>query len=238
MKSIITILVLLTTTCLLNAQDGATTIGLKVGIISPSLYGADVDSISNGGSATSRMGITAGIIINSRLTKYFWLKHEIMYSGRTMNVQLKDSIHPSYNSTYARQYIDIFPVSPSFHYKGLQVYAGPYLGLLLQASIDRKDAKGNLATDHSIYGYGMQMGKQHQKFDAGLVAGIEYEFPFGLNIGAKYVKGFIPVIDYANGYTNNDPHTVMHVYNSYMSVTLGYSFKKRDKKPAPPATKP
>ena len=212
---------------LAQAQDGYTTVGFKVGILSSSLRGADADTLTNGGHATTKWGITIGVVVNSRLKKHFWLKHELAYTVRAMDVTLQDPSSQPYSTSYTRHYFDIFPLSPTFNYKGFQLYAGPYLGLLSQAWVERKDSQGNLFKDYSIFGSDKQFSKQHQKFDLGLVAGIEYEFSFGLNIGAKYIMGFVPVIEYSNANTFNDPHVPISAYNNSFNITLGYSFIKK-----------
>jgi hypothetical protein len=228
MRYALLIVMILLCTNFVKAQDGLTTFGIKAGIILPSLYGSDIDSLSKNGYRASKLGITLSVFANSRISKHFWLKHELSYSGRFLSIQLADS-SSSYKTTYGRSYIDIFPISPTFHFKGFQVYAGPYMGILMQAWINRKDGNGNLYKDKSIFGSGTEFGKQHQKFDAGIVAGLEYEFNFGLNVGFKYVRGFIPVIEYANANTFNDSHSTVSIYNSYVSFTVGYSFIKNNK---------
>ncbi len=230
MKPALVVLLLLTIASASSGQDGVTTFGFKVGALSPALRGGDVNMISNAGPAKGKQGITFGVFANSRLGKYFWLKHEVMYSVRSMNILLKDSINPVYQTNYVRHTIDIFPMSPSFHFKGLQVFAGPYLGVLSQAWIDRKDPSGNLYKDNSIFGNASQYKKQHQKFDFGFCVGVEYELPFGLNIGAKYVKGFVPVIEYSNSIFYGASGSVINIYNSYVVATIGYSFVKKEKK--------
>jgi Outer membrane protein beta-barrel domain len=212
-----------------KGQDGVATFGVKIGAVSPSLRGKDVDSISNAGPAKSLQGITFGVFANSRVGKHVWLKHEVMYSNRQMTVQLKDAHNPTYSANYGRHYIDIFPMSPTFHIKGFQLYAGPYFGILSQAWVNRKDSSGVAHKDYSVFGSGTQFYKQHQKFDLGLVTGVEYEFGFGLNLGIKYVLGYVPVIEYANANTFNDPHTVFRIYNSYLSATVGYTLSGRDR---------
>ena len=212
---------------LAQAQDGYTTVGFKVGILSSSLRGVDADTITNGANESMKWGITVGVVVNSRLKKHFWLKHEVAYTIRNMNVTLLDVTNSSYSTSYTRHYFDIFPVSPTFHFKGLQLYTGPYLGLLSQAWVERKDAQGNLFKDYSVFGSDKQFSKQHQKFDLGIVAGIEYEFSFGLNIGARYIMGFVPVIEYANANTFNDPNVRVSAYNNSFNLTMGYSFVKK-----------
>ena len=226
MKMIFFAIVLLAATQA-HGQDGYTTIGFKFGMLSSSLRGVDADTLTNGAHATLKWGITAGVVVNSRLKKYFWLKHELVYTVRTMGVTLQDATTQNYSTSYTRHYFDIFPLSPTFHFKGLQIYAGPYLAVLSQAWVDRKDSQGHLFKDYSIFGSDKQFSKQHQKLDAGVAVGIEYEFPFGINLGAKYIVGFVPVVEYANANTFNDPNTRVSAYNNSLNLTLGYSFVKK-----------
>lgn len=136
-----------------------------------------------------------------------------------MTIQIDDGINPIFASKLKRQSIDLFPASPSFYYKGLQVYAGPYVGILLNASIQRKDANGNLYTDKSFYGNGETQSNYSQKIDAGFVAGLNYELPNGINIGGKFIRGFIPLIENAN------TKQQWKIYNESFFVTVGYAFK-------------
>ncbi|MBS1977466.1 MAG: PorT family protein [Bacteroidetes bacterium] len=211
---------------MVRAQDGYTSFGVRLGMVSSSLRGMDVDSLSPRGPITSQWSLSVGILANSRMTPHFWLKHEVNYTLRTMTLQMSDASNNAFGSTYSRHYVDIFPISPTYHIAGFQVYAGPYLGLLAQAYVERKDAGGNITRDYGIFGSDQQFGKQHQKMDLGLVAGIEYELPFGLNLGAKYIKGFVPVVEYANANTFSDPNYRVSIYNESVVVTIGYSFVK------------
>ncbi len=213
---------------------GRTSLGIKVGFTQSQLRGPDKDSLSADGTTTALSGFHVGITANSMLGKYFWLKHELIATRKGANITLSDPINGSYKTTLKTWSLDLFPVSPAFHYKGFQVYAGPYLSVLVDASIRRKNASGQFEDDHSIFGSGrnfQSQSKYMQKFDYGLNFGIEYEFPFGLNIGAKYTRGYAELLDWANSITVGKPTdaTKIRIYTEYVNISVGYSFMKGKK---------
>jgi hypothetical protein len=218
MKNTYTICIMLFFILKISAQQDGLTFGISGGINWTSLTGRDVDSLSNDGSQKSLIGQSIGITLDNKTSKYFGLKHELFYSQRIMSIKIDDGINPEFSSKFKRQYIDIFPVSPTLYYKGLQVYTGPYLAVLLNASIQRKDADGNLYTDKSIYGSGEASSNYSQKMDAGFVAGLNYEFKNGINIGGRFIRGFVPIIENAN------TKQQLKIYNESFFVMIGYSF--------------
>jgi hypothetical protein len=222
-KPVYFILMLVFSAHLVLAQNGMTRLGFKVGVNQPQLWGNDVNSTFN--SPTSDMvNFIAGLSVNSKTGKYFWLKHDIQYSKKFITVQMNDIVNGNYASKFKRHYIEIYPVSPAFHFKGFQLFAGPYVGVLLNASIQRKDATGRLYDDSTIFGTPVQNSNYAQKFDYGYVLGVEYEFPFGVNLGFRYTKGFVPVIEDAQSQQQ------LSIYNNFTSLTVGYSFTGYGKK--------
>jgi hypothetical protein len=211
-------------------KSGNVTFGLKAGYTHSNLYGNEIDYIFADSKTTALPSFHAGIVVNSQIGKYFWLKHELLLNQRGAGVSLNDSINGNYTSTLKMLYVDLYPISPTFHYKGFQIYAGPYVTALTHASIQRKDINGKLFNDKSIFGdagnsEGDGENKYLQKFDFGLNAGIEYQFPFGLLIGIKYNHGFTDIFQYANSYTNGDTKVDnIKIYNKALIFSLGYSF--------------
>lgn len=220
MKKIIVLSVILLTGAAAQAQQEGIVAGIKSGMQWPALGGRDVDSLSAGG-ADGRPGPALGIALNNKLSDRFWLKHELFYSSRTMMIRLDDGISPAFDSKLKRRYVEIYPASPTWHYRGWQVYAGPYLGLLVAASIQRKDANGHIYTDKAFFGRADLPDGYSQKFDAGLTVGIEYELPAGINFGARYVGGWVPMVE--NAVLQNQ----WRIYNRSISVTVGYSFLRK-----------
>lgn len=221
MKHIYTICFLLFFILKISAQQQGFTFGISGGINSAALKGRDIDSLSTGGATKGLNGPTIGITLNNKMSTYFGLKHEVFYSSQSIKIKINDGVNPIFESKFKHQYIDLFPVSPTFYYRGLQIYAGPYIGILLNASVQRKDADGNLYTDKSIYGTGQLSSKYSQKMDAGFTSGINYEFSNGINLGARYIRGFVPIIENAN------TKEQWKIYNENLFFTIGYTFKNQ-----------
>lgn len=214
-------------------QIGKVTFGVKAGYTQSNLYGSEIDYIFADNKTTSLPSFQLGIVVNSQVGKYFWLKHELLLNQRGAGVSLTDSVNGDYTSKLKMLYVDLFPISPTFHFKGFQIYAGPYVSLLADASIKRKDESGNYFNDTSIFGdagNNESKSKYLQKFDFGLNAGIEYQFPFGLLIGAKYTLGFTDIFQYSNSYTLGDSKVDdIKIYNRALMFSLGYSFIGKSK---------
>lgn len=219
MKKIYIILFLFCFLLKVNAQETGLTFGISAGINESSLNGQNVDSLSTGGAPKSLTGQTIGITLDNKISIYFGLKHEVFYSLKLMSLQLNDTINGDYKSKFKRHYVELFPISPAFYYKGIQLFAGPYIGILLNASLQRKDADGNLYTDTSLYGNGTTPSKYSQKMDAGFTAGLNYEFSNGIHLGGRYIKGFVPLIENAN------TKSQWKIYNESFFLTIGYTFK-------------
>lgn len=202
----------------LKAQNERFTFGIKGGMDWTGLSGKDISKFSNGGNYESLSGQNIGISLNNKLSKYIYLKHELFYARRFLNIKMNDGGNPVFSSNIKRKYLDLFPANITYRIKGFQVYAGPYLGFLLSASIQRKDTLGNLFIDKSFYSESGTFNTHAQKMDAGFIAGIEYEFKIGLNIGVHYIRGFVPLIK----------STTQHyqIFNQYAGITVGYSFIK------------
>jgi hypothetical protein len=207
---------------------GRITFGLKAGYNHNNIYGSELNYMFANNQTQWLSGFHVGAQVNTQCNKYFWLKHELLFSTRGASVTLTDSINGNYTSKLKTYYLDLFPASTTFHVKGFQLYAGPYVSLLTSATIQRKDEKGNPVNDKTIYGDGSNNESERkylQKFDFGIHAGIEYQFPFGLLIGAKYMNGFIDIFQYANSYTFQDTKTDrIKIYNQSVMISLGYSF--------------
>ena len=203
---------------------GTAVIGIKAGYTLSSLWGANVgDSLSTGGKTSSKSGFNLGVGVNSMLGKYFWLKHDLFLVKKGAVLSINDGKNPTYKSNLNLLYLDLYPCSPTFHYKGLQLFAGPYLGGLISSSIQRKNSAGDLYTDKSIYGAGSTLKHYTEHIDLGFVAGVEYEFNCGLNIGIRYVRGFVPLME--NTQTTAGQ---AKIYNKSMNISIGYTFG-RDK---------
>jgi hypothetical protein len=216
-------------------KSSSVTFGLKAGYTQGNFYGSEIDYIFAEGKTKWIAGFHAGMLVNSKVSKYFWLKHELIFSQRGAVVILFDNLNGNYSSKLKTYYLDLYPLNPTFHYKRFQLYGGPYISLLTHANIQRKNENGKLYSDKSIFGDAANSeaddeNKYLQKFDFGMNFGIEYQFPSGLLIGAKYNHGFTDIFQYANSYTLDDPKTTpINIYNRDFLFSVGYSFGKKVK---------
>ena len=87
--------------------------------------------------------------------------------------------------------------------------------------MQRKDENGNTYTDKTIYGTGQATGDYSQKMDAGFVAGLNYALPNGINIGVRYIRGLVPILE------NSENKHQWKIYNESIFVTIGYKFNKK-----------
>ncbi|MCS6819738.1 MAG: porin family protein [Chitinophagales bacterium] len=217
------------------SRSGLVMFGIKAGYSHSNLYGKEIDYIFANNKTEWLPGFHAGLMVNASLNKFLGLKHELLFSMRGARVNLPDSIHGPYSSSLKTYYLDLYPVSPTFHFKGFQLYAGPYVSLLTAASIQRKNETGNLFNDRTIFGTpgnreSENENKYLQKFDFGIHAGIEYQFQFGLFIGAKYVRGFTDIFQYANSYTFDDPKVDnIRIFTQTLMISAGYCFLSKYK---------
>lgn len=222
-------LVLLSVNTLMVCAQGETKIGIKAGLTSANVYGPDLAQLSPNGKPTSLQGFHVGVFVNSKLGKYFWLKSELVAIQKGSVLAIKDKWNQQYSSNFKSKYIDIYPASPTFHFKGFQLLAGPYVSMLVTASVQQKDSLGVLTTSNSIFGNPTQNSKYRQKIDAGFVLGLEYETKWGISIGARYTKGFIPVIENAAAISpvNTPELPQQKIFNESFSLSLGYSLGKK-----------
>lgn len=225
-------LLLLAVSSLVCAQDGETRLGFKAGLTSADIYGPDTNQLSSGGSTSPLQGFHAGIFVNSKIRRNFWLKSEVLYVQKGSTIQIKDAWNPVYKSKFTSSVIDIYPLSATFHIKGFQLLAGPYVSLLLNSSLEQKDSLGVMSTNQNIFGNPIALSKYRQKLDAGWLIGVEYEIRQGISIGARYNWGFIPLFENAAAVVKvNAPELPQQkIYNQSLLISIGYSLVKNQSK--------
>ena len=196
--------------------------GLKAGYAAFTLRGSGLSAISPAGMPRQLSGDHFGAEVNTGFSAHFSLKHEVSVVQEGAFVKMEDNEEKAFDSKFRSVYLNIAPISPTFKMGGFQVFAGPYLGLLIQASIQRKDESGNLYTDKRIFGDPNQEGGYAQKMDAGFLGGLGYEFKNGINISARYIHGMTAVLEHTENTGGQDK-----IFNRGFSVSLGYSFTGR-----------
>lgn len=213
--------VLILLSSLVLGQTSRTVFGLKAGLMQSTVNGADVDSVSPAGGPEKKNGFMIGIGLNSMLSKYFWLKHDVFYSQKGANLFLSDAKNAKYTSTLSLAYIDLYPLSLTLHYKGLQVFAGPHLGMLVSKQQSMKDSTGKYYTKEDVFVNGFDT-KSFNKIDGGYVAGIEFEFNFGCNLGIRWQQSLLSLLE--NTTRLQGP---INIYNRSLCVSVGYTFDRK-----------
>ncbi|HEY0246029.1 MAG TPA: porin family protein [Mucilaginibacter sp.] len=207
--------------------NGRVSFGIEAGYTQSGFYGKDKDSVSSNGKTTSIPGFHIGLIANTSLTKIFSLQHELMLTQKGARVSKYDANNQLYSTQLKMLTLDLFPATPTFKFGGFEVFAGPYLSMLVNGHYRLKDAQGNFY-NHQIFGTPDQLGqteKYLEKIDYGLNAGIAYEYK-AYTIRAKYVRGFAEVLDDPYALNVGNPKTSIDVYNQYFTITLAYRLWK------------
>jgi hypothetical protein len=207
MKQLLLILISLTFISTLSAQRDSSSrlfpeenrrvsFGFRAGPQISSLKGDDLRLLSTANQTRSLTGCFAAVNVYTRMGLHFGLNSELAVSQAGASLKLQDSASGrQFDSKFRSLYLTIQPASPTITFKRLRLYAGPYISLLMSASIQRLDASGRLYTDKSIFGNGISPGNYRQKLDIGIAAGLEYEFKNGIFLGAGWRRGFIPVME-------------------------------------------
>ncbi|MFN3404051.1 MAG: porin family protein [Cytophagaceae bacterium] len=183
--------------------------GLRVGT---ALTGHSGSDYTKGPYERDKFGLTAGFYVNSKINDFFWIKTDFNFVN-------KGTYHKT--PTFGRMrnnlyYVDLYPISPTFHFKGVQIFAGPAVNfLVMNVYDDIENGKKVTKQDGEV--------EHLNRFDFGYVAGLEYQLPFGLNFGIRYVNNMSKlVIDPI------DAEKKYNVYNRAILFTLGYTFGDND----------
>ncbi|MGG5505586.1 MULTISPECIES: outer membrane beta-barrel protein [unclassified Myroides] len=233
MKHIIFSLLVLTGLSM-KAQDfkedlkGKTSLSVKAGWLQSTLKGDDVKALTLDGKIDKRNNFFVGVSVDNSIGTYFGLKHELFYQNYGADFKRALDDH-TFNATLEMHSLRLNPISPTVKIGGLQVYAGPYINMLLYSSITSVDEDGRTYKDHGIFGStedDQEDSKYLQKMDYGITAGIEYQFKFGLILGAQYTRGFASIFDNSNtfGVEENQGANDFKIYNENVGVYVGYRF--------------
>lgn len=152
----------------------------------------------SGNDYTNRTGYHFGIYGNSFVGDRFSIEPGLYYSVKgTQNDDMLDS-------RAILNYLDLPLLFRLYATDGVNLFFGPQASLLLGSSFEA-DALGNT--------YGWETDAIND-FDAGMVVGLGYNPPTGLNFQASYDFGLVPVFEDSDA----------NVYNRGFKVAVGISF--------------
>lgn len=159
-------------------------VGLKGGLNFSSLN----TSASVAQNYNNRTGYHAGIYAMLKLTK-FAIQPEIVFSKQGQNF----SVSSSSNLSSSYDYINI-PIMIKFYLVGgLNLQAGPQFGFLASASGDLiNKTTGAISSGQDLKDY-------VKSSDVSIGVGAGWDFPFGLNITARYNAGLSDINKYTGG---------------------------------------
>ncbi len=201
--------------------------GLIAGLNYDHMYGKEFGDFSQKNESNYKAGFHAGVFVNNQVGKFVALKHELVFSQKNMGVTLKGTGIETYASSLQVNSILLNPIHVAFTYKGLQVFAGPYVAGIIGASMQRQDENGVVYKDKSIYGGpedDESEGNYLQKIDFGIQAGVEYHFKFNLFLGARFSHGFTPLFQYASSYDQGVNKNKIGIQNQGFNFSIGYAF--------------
>jgi hypothetical protein len=176
------------------AADQRANFGIRGGVNFFNWGGSD----ASGNDYTNRIGYHAGIYANMFVTDRLAIEPGAYYSVKgTQSDNIVDS-------RAVLDYIDVPILFRFYATQGLNIFAGPQGSILLRSRFEG-DAFGNT--------FGWNTGNVSD-LDAGLVFGLGYNLPVGLNFQASYDWGMTPVFRDSNA----------EIYNRGFKLSLGYSF--------------
>jgi hypothetical protein len=186
--------------------------GFRAGAASPNYYGSDFKDAKTSASIKPIWTPTVGFYVNSIVNDYFWIKTEFNYVNRGYtHEQLGQTLRTNYYC------IDVYPVTPTFHFKGAQLFVGPSVSLIVASQKDSIIAgQVKKISDNKMDGL--------NRYDLGVMAGFEYEFNFGLNLGVRMTHGFTSVYE-----KNSTTNVQTQWFNQTYLLTVGYSIGRKPK---------
>jgi hypothetical protein len=196
--------------------------GIRGGLSSAGMRGDAVNSLNDildfaDGIITTndRKGFFAGGYFSIPVSKVISVEPALYYSqkGYTMmgklNIKGAEFVGANARANLNASYVDL-PVLVKANIKGLQVFAGPQVSYLINA--DLKTTAGVLG--FNLLNRTMDATEKFNRWDAGVTAGLGYQFTNGVNIMASYDYGLSKV----------DADRNMDSYNRSFKVGIGMSF--------------
>ena len=187
---IVTLTFILLTSVSANAQHR---FGISPGLSLANIYiTQDLGSVDK----KSKPGFDGGVFAEFNVSPMFAVQPEINYSMQ--GVKLTDATGKAF---FNFNYLTVPVLAKVKPVKGLGIFAGPQLGILLSANT--KDATGKKTDVKDML----------ESTDFYAVLGIEYQLPSGFFAGVRYNIGFQKVIEDSGEYLKN----------RYASIRVGYS---------------
>ena len=205
----------------LFAQSKAS-FGIKAGVSASTIKGEaantldDLIDYTNGAfTANGRTGFFAGINANIPVANNFSIEPSLSYGQKgyemkgELNLKGAEFLNANAKAALTTHYVEL-PVLAKANFNGFEVFAGPQVSYL---------AKADLRTTAGVLGFNvlnrtMDATEEFNRWDAGIKAGVGYQFKNGFNINAAYDHGLSKV----------DANKNFDAYNRSFKVGIGFNF--------------
>lgn len=206
MKKVFTFLAVATFTAITTVSAQSKKIdGVKIGIKAGINVANEKLSPEEEPPSSSLTGLTAGVFATIPVSNEFSVQPELLYSG--VGYQLKESSGTTKN---IYNYINLPLLAKyTFDNSSFALYAGPQIGFLLSA----KQKAGGGTADIKKYLKGT---------DFSGVFGLEYTFPVGVTLSARYQVGLVNIYKDPSGDASGGS-----IKNNAFTITVGYAFSKK-----------
>lgn len=148
--------------------------------------GMNIANMTNAEGTDSRIGLNAGVSGEIALTPEFAVEPGVFYSMQGISAS-----ESGVDVTWKNDYINVPVLAKYYLYEGLNLFAGPQVGFLINSEMDVKDSDVSASVDTK---------EMLKAIDFALVLGIGYQTTMGLNFSANYNLGLMNVFE--NGSTN------------------------------------
>ncbi len=138
------------------------------------------------------------------------IQPEILYSTKGTDISV-DNISETLQQRSA--YLDIPVMFKLYTVMGINIQAGPQVGLLLSAEQDQLTINGSTVDIEE----GVDISEFRKSSDFSAAVGLGWDAPFGLNFAGRYVIGLSDI---------NDADTGSDVKNNMWQFSLGYRLFK------------
>lgn len=166
-------------------------------------------------TTSNRTGFFAGGFANIPVSEQFSIEPGVYYAQKgyqlrgDINIKGAEFLSAGAKAQLNTTYIDV-PLVAKVNVGGLQVFAGPQVSFLTDASLrTTAGALGFNVLDHS-----MDVKNQFNSMDVAITGGVGYQFGNGVNISAAYDHGLSKVDNGQN----------FDSYNRAFKVGVGFTF--------------
>lgn len=215
-NSSVLVLMIISITCSLNAQD--IKIGAKAGINFASVTG-DIDAVK------TKIGFHIGGVAEIPINESFYAQPELLFSSQGYKLD---------NGTGTLNYLSLPIIGKYYVNEQLSIEAGPQIGFLLSAKInvDDEDFGGGNTTDTTTDTQGKASNSkaassstQNAAIEQDIKAFFKTtDISFGIGVGYKLDNGLNLSARYNIGLSNINKDNDGTIKNSLFMVSVGYFF--------------